>query len=68
MIFFHKIVLIQWNHGYTSKTGLKNLDVELIVRETYKWKTPPYNAMQSILDETVPIGRTNEGDLQLRDV
>ena len=28
----------------------------------------PYNAMQSILDETISIGRTNEWDLQLRDV
>ena len=28
----------------------------------------PYNAMYSILDETIPIGRTNEWDLQLRDV
>jgi len=28
----------------------------------------PYNAMSSILDETIPIGRTNEWDLQLRDV
>jgi len=28
----------------------------------------PYNAMQSILDETIRIGRTNETDLQLKDV
>jgi len=27
-----------------------------------------YNAMRNILDETIPIGRTNEWDLQLRDV
>jgi len=27
---------IQWNLGYTSRSGLKNLDVEL--RGTYKWK------------------------------
>ena len=28
--------LLQWNLDYTSKSGLKNLDVEL--RGTYKWK------------------------------
>jgi len=30
------IFVVQWNLGYTSKSGLKNSDIEL--RETYKWK------------------------------
>ena len=31
-----RLFCIQWNLGFTSKSGLKNLDVEL--RWTYKWK------------------------------
>jgi len=123
----HVGYVIQWDPGYTFKSGLKNLDVEqrvtyydrqkitppspcnhlgigalrlptLLRNQAGDWLMPsrgrqpqhtdvqvvaggdvfsydstrennlPYDAMLSILDETRPIGRTNEWDLQLRDV
>jgi len=58
---------IQWNLGYIrtsrdSKISTKNWEGRTSENNL------PCNATWSILDETTPIGRTDEWDLQLRDV